>query len=51
MTHKDAVKCERFATQNYWYLDIELDLEDALSESLLRDIQALVAKRAAASSP
>ncbi len=51
MTHKDAVKCERFATQNYWYLDIELDLEDALSESLLKDIQALVAKRAAASSP
>ena len=51
MTHKDAVKCERFATQNYWYLDIELDLEDALSESLIRDIQALVAKRAATSSP
>lgn len=51
MTQKDAVKCERFATENYWYLDIELDLEDALSESLIKDIQALVAKRAATSSP
>lgn len=51
MTQKDAVKCERFASQNYWYLDIELDLEDALSDSLIKDIQALVAKRATASSP
>ncbi len=51
MTHKDAVKCEGFATQNYWYLDVELDLEDALSESLIKDIQALVAKRAAAIRP
>jgi tetraacyldisaccharide 4'-kinase len=51
MTQKDAVKCERFATENYWYLDIELDLEDSLSDSLIKDIQALVAKRAAASSP
>lgn len=45
MTHKDAVKCERFATQNYWFLDTELDLADAFSDSLIRDIQALVAKR------
>lgn len=51
MTHKDAVKCERFATQNYWYLDTELDLEDALSDALIKDIQALVAKRAATNSP
>lgn len=51
MTHKDAVKCERFATQNYWYLDTELDLEDALGDALIKDIQALVAKRAATSSP
>lgn len=51
MTHKDAVKCERFATQNYWYLDIELELEDAVNDALLRDIQALVASRAATSSP
>ena len=49
MTQKDAVKCERFATDKYWYLDIELDLDDALSDSLIKDIQALVAKRAAAS--
>lgn len=51
MTQKDAVKCERFATEKYWFLDIELEMEDALSENLIKDIEALVAKRAATSSP
>lgn len=47
MTHKDAVKCERFATANYWYLDIEADLDDALGERLMKDIETLVAQHAA----
>lgn len=51
MTQKDAVKCERFATPNYWYLDIVLEMDDGLSNGLIKDIEALVAKRAAATSP
>jgi tetraacyldisaccharide 4'-kinase len=27
MTYKDAVKCKSFAKQNWWYLDIDLDVE------------------------
>jgi tetraacyldisaccharide 4'-kinase len=27
MTEKDAVKCEAFADERYWYLPVEAELE------------------------
>ena len=45
MTHKDAVKCEKFAGPNCWYLEVSAQLEPALMEALLDDIQSLVPQR------
>lgn len=35
MTAKDAVKCRAFAEPNWWYLDVEADLPDSLTASVL----------------
>ncbi|MBI3561387.1 MAG: tetraacyldisaccharide 4'-kinase [Gammaproteobacteria bacterium] len=35
MTEKDAVKCERFAQPNWWYLPIEVQLPDEFGAKLL----------------
>jgi len=37
MTEKDAVKCEGFAKQNFWYLKIDLNLSDRFSSSFLQN--------------
>jgi tetraacyldisaccharide 4'-kinase len=36
MTEKDAVKCARFATDQYWYLPIDAELPEAFSQQLLK---------------
>lgn len=41
MTEKDAVKCQRFARANWWYLPVEAQLSGAPSEALLADITRL----------
>lgn len=35
MTEKDAVKCQRFAADNWWYLALEVELPQAFAEQLL----------------
>ncbi|MFL6653097.1 MAG: tetraacyldisaccharide 4'-kinase [Sulfurifustaceae bacterium] len=35
MTEKDAVKCERFAADHWWYLAVEADLDPAFGDWLL----------------
>lgn len=44
MTHKDAVKCEKFAGRHCWYLEVNADVEQALMTRLIADIQSLVSK-------
>ena len=36
MTEKDAVKCERFAAPNHWYLPVTAELPDAFCARLER---------------
>jgi len=43
MTHKDAVKCEKFASKHCWYLEVNAVLEQALMTTIVADIQSLVA--------
>ncbi|NNF96035.1 MAG: tetraacyldisaccharide 4'-kinase, partial [Halobacteria archaeon] len=40
MTEKDAVKCQRFAHQNMWYLPITVRLNDEFEQQLLKRIEA-----------
>jgi len=40
MTEKDAVKCQRFARQNLWYLPITVRLDDEFEQQLLKRIEA-----------
>ncbi len=35
MTEKDAVKCARFASDQYWYLPIDAELPEAFAQQLL----------------
>lgn len=35
MTSKDAVKCLKFADANYWYLEIEIEIDSAVASKLL----------------
>lgn len=35
MTEKDAVKCQRFATENMWYLPIEIEMNNDFDVQLL----------------
>lgn len=39
MTEKDAVKCEKFAKENFWYLPIKADLPKDFEEKLLQSIK------------
>ena len=42
MTGKDAVKCERFAGPNYWYLAIEAQLEPEFEQYFLQRVRELI---------
>lgn len=44
MTGKDAVKCERFAGPNYWYLAIEAQLEAGFEQQFLQQVRDLIAE-------
>lgn len=39
MTEKDAVKCEKFAKENFWYLPIQAQLPNEFETKLLQLIQ------------
>ncbi|HSQ05029.1 MAG TPA: tetraacyldisaccharide 4'-kinase, partial [Burkholderiales bacterium] len=38
MTEKDAVKCERFATERYWMLPVDAVVDPALGQQVLRKL-------------
>ena len=40
MTEKDAVKCQSFARENYWYLPVDAQIDDALGQHILDRIEA-----------
>ncbi len=41
MTEKDAVKCEEFANERYWYLPITAKLEKEVEEKLLKELKSI----------
>jgi len=43
MTEKDAVKCRRFAAANHWYLPVEAQLDERLTQPLLARVAELTA--------
>lgn len=47
MTHKDAVKCERFAGDNCWYLQVNAVLDRAFAARIVEDIQNLSTEKVA----
>ncbi|MDX1489867.1 MAG: tetraacyldisaccharide 4'-kinase [Pseudohongiellaceae bacterium] len=42
MTQKDAVKCEHFCNEHYWYLDISAKFSAGFEQRLLQRIEALL---------
>lgn len=42
MTEKDAVKCERFAKQQYWYLAVQAELSQDFSRAFLQKLTFLI---------
>jgi len=44
MTEKDAVKCRAFAQENWWYLPVDAQLMEPLSDNLIERISALCGK-------
>lgn len=41
MTEKDAVKCEEFADERYWYLPITANIGKAVEEKLLKKLKSI----------
>ncbi|MCV2524866.1 MAG: tetraacyldisaccharide 4'-kinase [Candidatus Lightella neohaematopini] len=39
MTEKDAIKCQRFARENWWYLPIYAHLPLKISKKLINDVE------------
>ncbi len=44
MTEKDAIKCETFATDNMWYLDIHCKLSESVKKVVLAKLATFVLK-------
>jgi len=45
MTEKDAVKCERFATDRQWYLSVEAELDPKFAKALMALLEKSAARR------
>lgn len=43
MTEKDAVKCKKFAQDNFWFLPVKAEVPAALKESLLKKLNSKLA--------
>ena len=41
MTYKDAVKCQSFARENWWYLQISPDMEDGFFDFLAQKLDSM----------
>lgn len=44
MTAKDAIKCQSFAEENWWYLSVEAELPQELFEQIIRHCEDFVPK-------
>jgi tetraacyldisaccharide 4'-kinase len=38
MTEKDAIKCKKFATKNFWVLPLEIKVDDRLFRNILKKV-------------
>jgi tetraacyldisaccharide 4'-kinase len=47
MTEKDAVKCARFARENYWYLPIDAEVDAELERHIIEALKASHGREAA----
>lgn len=45
MTEKDAVKCKKFAKDNWFYLQITMQFEENLADKLLLKIQGIIERK------
>lgn len=45
MTEKDAVKCERFAAENHWYLAVEAEMPRDFGERVVKRLEEKIAPR------
>ncbi len=43
MTEKDAMKCQTFADERFWYLPINAELEDIFKKNILTTLSAIIA--------
>ena len=39
MTEKDAVKCEKFAKDNFWYLPVDVDINSKFTNVILKKLK------------
>jgi len=39
MTEKDAVKCEKFAQDNFWYLPVDVDINSKFTNVILKKLK------------
>jgi tetraacyldisaccharide 4'-kinase len=39
MTEKDAVKCEKFAQDNFWYLPVDVDIDSKFTNVILKKLK------------
>ena len=47
MTEKDAVKCNAFARENWWYLPVEAEVDPALADLVVAKLRSLHGRQAA----
>jgi tetraacyldisaccharide-1-P 4'-kinase len=38
MTEKDAIKCKKFATKNFWVLPLETKVDERLFQNILKKV-------------
>ena len=38
MTEKDAIKCQKFATKNFWVLPLETEVDERLFRNILKKV-------------
>jgi tetraacyldisaccharide 4'-kinase len=39
MTEKDAVKCQSFAKDHYWYLPVSAQIDEGLAQAILTKLK------------
>lgn len=47
MTEKDAVKCRSFAASNFWYLSVDVEVDEPFADTLLQQLEKINEERGA----